>query len=1535
MSTKRRCWVPTCLNPDLDPKKKFFTLPENAQAREVWLALSGKPIESISTEIFFCQDHFSTQDIIRMDENKQYQNRHKILPSNYMPDRMCGTCMSLIPPEQSFHIVSSKFPSEMPPVVKEILNFMVPSEPEPLHQIFTFCMKDLKLPRDPPPVACNECYINAWVYFVFKMTCIEVEKDLKADMSWENYGKKVLCRSCPQTMGTNFISLLSSPNMANLLRNMFIGDCPPPEIVPLQVCITCYNVLERIEIFSKNCLEADEKMKRHIALKKKFDRSDSNIPSSSTFFTRSSNTRTSGIIIQSERGPMLGFPVDKVTEKIKIENIGSSRSSKTLLAQLMLEHGQSLKTDLYQQDVWSVICDKMQQQGVGCNVPGLMNVWKKMVQDTKIKFDTKQPIGTCDKLVMQFHKAMQNIHTMKSLMTPSTAVSADPPDLVSSTLEDKEKKLRSESPEKQIPVLVDESRPFTKSKNKKKPIDVPTKISAWTDENKLEFLDIFEKEYIQYTAKIEDMGKRRPWKTICINIASGGYYTIKDESFFHRLWNNLKSRAEEDTRNKPSPLNKKVLSFLRMDNIIYSGKPIPYTNEEKRQLIRLCDKHMPLIGGKWPAPQEYWDAVAKDFAAVNPLHDAESVKRGHRNLRMKLRSRINGVHDEIDKLMIEHLSGHPGNYLERYGYSGPLGKKKKSVKVVAAAVAAVAGNGSTDKLASPKIDSNRQLSINLSLNTDKIKDPEPKINAPEPKINAPQPKIKDPEPKTKDPEPKTKKPGKRGRTSPFNRTKMIDDLEAMYEATPKQKIIALDKNVWTTMLKELWEKDGSVVNFNTVLYYWRMAKGDVAKSKMDASPMQAQVRRLLQKHDEIMKSAPYKAVPAVEGEVASAAVNQPTTSTQLRTVRKGKLGRPSKAGAGRPSKAGAGRPPTMTYMEKYTFVNDVIREYDALTERQDPSIFSRSPWTAVIQRVVEKNPNMNFQRAYSLWSRFRVSARSHERDGRDPFDVQIWNLLERHQEMMKERKMWNPMSPMEACDSNETVVVTRVAEVTETEVTETVVTETVVTETEPPVTPNKKRPSDGQETVDSKKTKYTLMDPAAFSKLEPHQHDEILSLLAATYQRMLEANESDLSWKNVIVRIYKNGGYRDITQKDFICLFNRMRYYLSVHKNSGELTAFDGKLKALLKKSVADRQARSVRRSAEKKHHPVKYEKDYAYCPGRKVAGGEDGGKAKEDGSGSNLDVSRRRKSASHVMFNLDEFYDSEVTEQMLLPSKKQMTWSREEKLALISVVKAQGSAVFQLSKSNKVWETIVREFETLGYRRSPAAVQWYWNRMRKNAEMAWAKQIEPTDIDEMLIEFMTTAIREKTTPENAEASSSDDSRDKPVEDDEVVDLTYDYVSFDDIERLSMQTANGRVKNIKSEHRDEEADANASCTSADDTTITNAEDVNFVLAKVEGGAQYDMDDEDIEDSQPEFVTAEQIGLGEENATVAVHREDREEEVEKDVVEHRGEDPLSHIEYTYEDEDIAVEGEESVFEENGAEHVSAVAIAEATGVLVRN
>lgn len=74
---------------------------------------------------------------------------------------------------------------------------------------------------NPPPLVCNSCFVNVWLFHGFRNSAIEVEKVLKGDIPLEVYSKMVLCRTCPVIFGTKFFELEEDSSKGQLLKRIF------------------------------------------------------------------------------------------------------------------------------------------------------------------------------------------------------------------------------------------------------------------------------------------------------------------------------------------------------------------------------------------------------------------------------------------------------------------------------------------------------------------------------------------------------------------------------------------------------------------------------------------------------------------------------------------------------------------------------------------------------------------------------------------------------------------------------------------------------------------------------------------------------------------------------------------------------------------------------------------------------------------------------------------------------------------------------------------------------------------------------------------------------------------------------------------------------------------------------------------------------------------------------------------------------------------------------------------------------------------
>nr|XP_023029403.1 uncharacterized protein LOC111517468 isoform X1 [Leptinotarsa decemlineata] len=653
MPDEMKCWVPTCRDSAAQGyTNKYYALPANLQTREFWIAVSGKSTGSFPPEdIVFCEKHFHPQDVVNIDNNC-YINKKVLFPNRNMPDRMCRICMSIIPSDQSFHIISSRFPIEMPSSIKDNLSFYISSQPETLYHIFTLCMPGLKIPREPCPLLCDDCFHKIWLFFIFKITCMEVERDLKGDMSWENYGKKVLCRSCIQTSGTNFMTLSPQSSMGSLLKKMFESDCPSSEIVPLRVCLVCYNVLEKLDQFNKNCYEVEEKMRRHMALKLKYTQA----PSTSTHNFYSSTNNGENIkmsssvseanleCVQNRTGTL--FNSANSENMKKISSVGSSLKDKIILARLMLSHGYPLKSDFYQQEIWSLICQKMQDQGISCTVPGLMNVWKEMCKETKRKSELGGQKGLLADLVTEFNnmesktKAKDNSKNSRSFRISKSPMdsarskqnSCSTPDKVSTNNNPPvDRKLQEKGDKKNsiIKVIsdVDSQKKSVSIANKSNSQSNGNNPQMWSEEMKLNFINRLVKEYNEYTTK-RNLSKLRighgPWRTICMKLAHSRGYQECDGLFLYRMWSSIKYKAlREKVSMSVTPIGKKILDLLERESNIHKTSQLDMNIKAGGKSVanqgKITINKVPRTRGR---PKKFGD---KETNSVSPVKERHSV----------------------------------------------------------------------------------------------------------------------------------------------------------------------------------------------------------------------------------------------------------------------------------------------------------------------------------------------------------------------------------------------------------------------------------------------------------------------------------------------------------------------------------------------------------------------------------------------------------------------------------------------------------------------------------------------------------------------------------------------------------------------------------------------------------------------------------------------------------------------------------------------------------------------------------------------
>ncbi|KAJ8956351.1 hypothetical protein NQ318_015089 [Aromia moschata] len=260
-SPMEKCWVPNCSNSkDRWYTKNFFPLPSSPRYREIWLALAGKRSAGLEEAIYFCQDHFDPNDVETYMDKFMYL-KATATPYFNMPERICRTCMSKIIDGDTFCVLSSKVPCTTPLDIKSEL---LTCRPEPLQQVLSFCIPELNIPQDPLPLACYKCYHTVWLFYIFKLTCNAVEKNMLGKMTAASYGHVVVCRSCNTNSGTTFFHLKEETPLGKILKKMFLNS-HPAGVVPLKVCLKCWNTLNRLQKFHDQCLLVEQKLQLYPA----------------------------------------------------------------------------------------------------------------------------------------------------------------------------------------------------------------------------------------------------------------------------------------------------------------------------------------------------------------------------------------------------------------------------------------------------------------------------------------------------------------------------------------------------------------------------------------------------------------------------------------------------------------------------------------------------------------------------------------------------------------------------------------------------------------------------------------------------------------------------------------------------------------------------------------------------------------------------------------------------------------------------------------------------------------------------------------------------------------------------------------------------------------------------------------------------------------------------------------------------------------------------------------------------------------------
>ncbi|CAG9834007.1 unnamed protein product [Diabrotica balteata] len=551
------CWVPTCANQNYS-NKKFYPLPPiKSNLREIWLALATKSTKGVNTQtqqIFFCEDHFEiSSDAMIINSIVYTPNIKLMIPNKNMPDRICRTCNTFIDHKEPFFVVSSSIASDIPSSMVEELNNIITVNPEPLNHLFTFCFKEFVIPSDPIPIICEKCNYRIWLFFAYKKRAIEVEDFLCKDMTPEKYGAMVLCRACPDSC-SNFFPLRKDSELGIVLQKMFVSNYSP-DVVPLRVCLNCYNLLQKISEFYKNCINTEEIIKRRALLNEKLK-----------INRQASMVRKPSLLLQTEQA---------FSTQVEAENM--------TLAKLMLQFGHSLKNDLHVIENWNPICIKLKEQGINHKIPSLINNWKKLTSVVLDKMKNKVALSELEKLVLQFQTCPSDLTielassnktvTSESLMESSTTnvenrgvicwnSSAKPS--TSKIKNDMQKSSETPRAKSVKRSFKQNSRSPTVLKNLKNPVGRPQKFSP---QEKVFFVQSLVTEFNKLG---EDKRKASGlWKSLT-QIVNKNYMPDHSGIRLYNLWTRLKMSAVTHAKDGSDPLDEMIWDMLQKTQTKYS-----------------------------------------------------------------------------------------------------------------------------------------------------------------------------------------------------------------------------------------------------------------------------------------------------------------------------------------------------------------------------------------------------------------------------------------------------------------------------------------------------------------------------------------------------------------------------------------------------------------------------------------------------------------------------------------------------------------------------------------------------------------------------------------------------------------------------------------------------------------------------------------------------------------------------------------------------------------------------------------------------
>lgn len=91
---------------------------------------------------------------------------------------------------------------------------------------------------------------------------------------------------------------------------------------------------------------------------------------------------------------------------------------------------------------------------------------------------------------------------------------------------------------------------------------------------------------------------------------------------------------------------------------------------------------------------------------------------------------------------------------------------------------------------------------------------------------------------------------------------------------------------------------------------------------------------------------------------------------------------------------------SFTQEEQLTLAKEMSKEFRFMKDFNQ--LKRKSPWRLILSRLHKRHfLNMNLERLTALWTKIKISAKIHSKDGGDEVDTEVWNLLQTFQNQIE------------------------------------------------------------------------------------------------------------------------------------------------------------------------------------------------------------------------------------------------------------------------------------------------------------------------------------------------------------------------------------------------------------------------------------------------------------------------------------------------------------------------------------------------------